>query len=886
MTDRHPNPRRNISLNGIWELEPGERTYPPSAWRFQGPVPALVDSAVPVYHHRQSEYHWYRKRFMLDTADRKERTLLVIEQAMFGTATWVNGMYIGDDIACYTSQEYDITHALRPGKEQELLVRVGDRATLPPESAVGKDQERTTFIPGIWGDVRLVLCGDPRITNTQVLPHIRHAEAEVHISLFTAGAVRGHAHITTRILEKAGGARVTGNTAIEALLAPGEEIALTFRHVLRDLHLWSPDDPFLYVLETEVSRGGTPVDMVRTTFGMREFTVDGNQFLLNGKRIALRGGNIAFHRFLSDFERGNLPWDPAWIKRVLIDIPRSHNFNFFRNHLGQMYNRWYDIADEHGMLLQNEWQFWTTSGSRAQITREFTRWLRDNWNHPSIVIWDGLNECRDRFVEESLIPDMKALDPSRPWEPVDFREDHPYIYSLGPVLHERKIGFSRSLADLAASTTPAVVNEFLWWWLDSEGQPATLTDDVVERWLGRGYSQEDLIRHQSYLATELVELFRRMNIAAIQPFVYLSNNAGPTGHWFSGPIAELRPKPVLAALKNAFAPFGISLELWDRHFFTGEHRTVQLYVMNDLTVQRSGRVQYGVCDAAGAWVSSKTLDVSAEPSRMFLVPLEFEFPDRVGTFSVRAELCTAGGSRPVSVSEKPAHVFAPLAAPEGRPPKTVLTLDGSKEIRAFLRKHGVRCLSENDKSMARPRAILVAGTALRHKNYARRLPMLSGWVRAGGTLVVVEPEFGVKEKASLRILDDFPMQVVKRADRDRGGYDSYVFAEDQRHPLWTGIARDHLKMMNGGFGGEMVSQHDLFPGRPGRVLARCGLKLGTPAVLEIPYGDGKVILSRIQLRGRLMGSPDGNTLYGRRIDPVAQRFLLNLLDWAGGGQPR
>ncbi len=886
MTDRHHDPRRTILLNGTWELEPGERTVAPLSWHYQVPVPSLVDSATPLYPYRSSEYHWYRRRFSLDRGERKGSALLVLEQAMFGTAVWVNGVFVGSDIACYTSQEYIITHALRAEKEQELVIRIGDRGTLPPESAVGRDQERSTFIPGIWGDVRLVLCGDPRVTKVQVLPHIHQSEAEVHLTLAASSPVRSHAHVTTRIVEKTSGKKVTGNTAIEAELVPGGEISLTFRHALRGMHLWSPEDPFLYVLESEVAMGGVATDLLRTTFGMREFGVAGNQFMLNGKRIALRGGNIAFHRFLSDFERGTLPWNTGWIKRVLIDIPKSNNFNFFRNHLGQMYNRWYDIADEYGMLIQNEWQFWTTSGSKEQITREFTRWLSDNWNHPSIVIWDALNECTDHSVENAIIPKMKALDPSRPWAPVDFREDHPYIYSLGPVLHERKMGFSRSLADIAATRTPAVVNEFLWWWLDRDGHPALLTDEVVERWLGREYSAEDLIRHQSYVATELVELFRRLNVAAIQPFVYLSNNAGPTAHWFSGPIAELNPKPILAALKNAFAPFGLSIELWDRHFFTGEQRTISLYVFNDFTSRRTGKVTYGVRDFRGEWVISQEVDVAAEASRASVLLMEICFPVRPGDFTVRAELRVSGEPHPVSVSEKPAFVFEPLAETTGRATRAVLSLDGSQEIKVFLSKHGIRCLTEDDKTMTRPRAILVAGNAHRRKNYVNRLSVLSGWVRVGGTLIVIEPEYGVKKEVTLGILEGLPIRVVRRADTDRGGYDSYVFAEDQQHPLWTGIRGDHLKMLNGGFGGEMVSQHDLFPGNPAHVLARSGLKLNTPVVIEIPYGDGRVIISRIQVRGRLMGSPESASLYGRRKDPVAQRFLMNLLGWASGEDRR
>jgi hypothetical protein len=165
---------------------------------------------------------------------------------------------------------------------------------------------------------------------------------------------------------------------------------------------------------------------------------------------------------------------------------------------------------------------------------------------------------------------MKELDPTRPWESVDFIEQHPYIYSLGPVLNDCKFGFTVSLEEIEYSTTPSVVNEFLWWWLDKNFQPTSLTKNVIERWLGIDYTQEELISHQSFLAQELVELFRRMRVCAIQPFIYLSNNDGPTGHWFAGNIKDLQPKPVLETLKNAFSPFGLSLELWDRHFFVNE----------------------------------------------------------------------------------------------------------------------------------------------------------------------------------------------------------------------------------------------------------------------------------------------------------------------------
>jgi len=119
--------------------------------------------------------------------------------------------------------------------------------------------------------------------------------------------------------------------------------------------------------------------------------------------------------------------------------------------------------------------------------------------------------------------------------------------------------------------------------------------------------------------------------------------------------------------------------------------------------------------------------------------------------------------------------------------------------------------------------------------------------------------------------------VTPRDDKDKGGYDSYVFAEDHEHPLWASIPSDALMMFNGAWGGEIVSEHKVEINSPHKVLARCGIGLEYVAAAEVLYGIGKVIVSRLQLRGRLISSEHTSALFNRRSDPVAQQYLLNLL---------
>jgi len=430
------------------------------------------------------------------------------------------------------------------------------------------------------------------------------------------------------------------------------------------------------------------------------------------------------------------------------------------------------------------------------------------------------------------------------------------------------------MSDVERSVRPTMLNEFCWWWLDKENNPSSLMKDVVGRWLGPAWSKDELIAHQSFLVRELVELFRRMRVDAIQPFVYLSNNAGPTANWFLGNIRDLHPKPVLAALKNAFAPFGVSIELWDRHFFTGEKRTLRIFVYNDEPHRNKGQLQYGIRSMSGEWLQKDQHNLSVEASGCSILPLEFHFPQKHGEYRACAELHEA--ERPVVVSEKPLFVFDRIVAAGSG--KRIAVFDDN-ELGKYLRSLGADVMRFDLKEPGSPDVVIVSNGELFRDGYQQHLTEISTLLDSGKTIIIDEPEFGIEMKTIIPIASGVELRVEKRDDVDKGGYDSYVFASEAKHPLWKGIAKDHLKMFNGGYGGEMVSEHHVVPNRSFNVLARCGLGLRIPAILEVPVGKGKVIVSRIQLRGRLLSS-SSDDLHSRREDPVAQRYLLNLLAYA------
>ncbi len=877
-----PNKSRNtFSLNGTWEITGGEGITIPGDFSSTVPVPAVVDMAVPAYDWEKFNYHWYRAFFSIDKLSLSDFIFLNIEQSMFGTDVWLNGHHLGGSISCYTSHEYLLNEFLRnngANDANELIVRVGSRSTLPPESAVGRDQEKEIYTPGIWGDVSLVCVGGARVTLVQVIPHIETSIAEVRAWIQNLEYKRESVLVSARIFGKRSGEAVS--PILDSVLSIEDHgtAQVIFHIPIDSVQLWSPEHPFLYEVELAVQEGKTEIDGIRTTFGMREFKIVGSDFYLNVNKILLRGSNIAFHRFLSDKQRNLLPWNEAWIKKALIDIPKEHNFNFFRNHLGQMYNKWYDIADEHGMLIQNEWQFWGVTGSDTQIRKEFTEWLHDNWNHPSIIIWDPLNESTDDTVRHEIVPEMKKLDPTRPWESVDFLEEHPYIYSLGMVLNDRKFGFARSLDEIGNLPVPSMVNEFLWWWFNDQWEPTVLTTMIVKRWMGKEYTKDDIIAHQSFLAQELIELFRRMRINAIQPFVYISNNDGPTAHWFLGDIKDLQPKPLLKAIKNAFSPFGVSIELWDRHFFVNEKRLIRFFVFNDSSIIRRGLLVVGVKSSDGQWISKKELSLEVQSVSDTIVTEEILFPGSPGECSLCAELKENGSI--VATSSKITHTFQTPSAPKLN--KSIIVIDPSKEIEGYLSERGIPIQDINNGKMNNVSAIIVNGNALSNEIYIRKKEEITMFVKNGGKLILIEPEFRIVGSATMTIVEGIELKISHRADLDKGGYDSYVFAEDQSLPLWKNIHKDHLKLFNGAYGGEIVSQYDVDFSVASKRLASCGMDLNVAAVSELDFGKGKIILFRLQLRGRLKQASQTDSLFSRRVDPVAQLLLLNLIEYAHG----
>ena len=697
------NPRTVIDLNGIWEFDQTTDAFPPQKYTRTIPVPGLVHLAEPKiveydkFFKRSDRaeakeqfnlfnldytprYSWYRKKIFIPKELGSRSGMITIKKSQYVTQVYINGIDLGTSMACYTPVEFAINKAIKFGAENEILIKVGERVWLPAEASGGTDKEKEHYLPGIWDDVFLSFTGDIRINRVLVLPSVAEKKITVKTQLrslipaqiFYGDPMSDSVTLEISINEKISGKNVAvakGKFSVKRDNLSEATLEIPFT----DFVLWTPSDPFLYIASVQLKTDKDISDVITRQFGMRDFTAKGKFFYLNGEKYFLRGTNITLQRFFEDPDCGNLVWDREWVKKLLVSYPKQLNWNAMRICVGIVPDFWYDIADENGLLFQNEWLYWQNHGWDDEIRKEYTDWIWTDGSHPSIAIWDAINENTDMFIGNTLIPELKKLDPTRIWDAGYMREgimktdemDEPHPYQTRIVYSETgSKNFSYPLGNLdykpeilnmiREAGVPQLVNEYGWIWLWRNGLPSKLTVDTYDYYLGPNSSPEQNREFQAYLLQLETEWLRsEPSIAGVLAFCYLANNYGYTGDWFTGNIKDLKPAPALHWFADAFAPSAVFINLTDEryvkqvsHHNLREKLSFRLAKINDLDSSVRGKITMSLLDAKGNSVWKKKIPVVLAAFDRSSVPVEISLPGKAGGYLLIAEFLADGNKVP------------------------------------------------------------------------------------------------------------------------------------------------------------------------------------------------------------------------------------------------
>lgn len=701
--------RTTISLNGEWDFDQTELAFPPRKYTRKIPVPGLVHLARPKISQYEKffkkpdgvelveqfnflerdytpMYNWYKRKVFIDEKFKDEQLFLTIKKSQYVTRVFVNGHEVGASMECYTPMDFNITSAVKYGSDNEILIQVGDRAWLPSEAAGGTDKEKVHYLPGIWDDVFITATGKMRVDKVLFLPSLAKGLVTVKTlvrSLYPPQMLYGDkmkdsCKIEFCVKEKTTG-RIVGKKMIEGEAKRDNRTYFETSISLDNPKAWTPDSPFLYEGEVSVYDQDELVDRYSVNFGMRDFSRKGKFFTLNGDKFYLRGSNITLQRFFEDPDCQALAWDREWVKKLMVDLPKSIDWNAMRICVGIVPDFWYDLCDEYGIVLQNEWLYWQNHGWDEQVRKEYTNWVWSDGNHPSIVIWDAINENWDSYIGNTLIPELKELDPTRIWDAGymtsdqmgtndEMDEPHPYRaltlmhsselndyfknnpYNLG-ALHENWVGFS-SILDAGV---PQLVNEYGWIWLWRDGRPSKLTLNNYNYYLGENATPEQCRELQAYwLELETEWLRSERSVGGILAFCHLTNNYGFTGDWFINDIKDLEPSPAFRWFKHCFAPSAVFIDLADRRYTKhleplkpGSDLVFNLVGVNDLNKESSGKVLLKLLDEKGTIISTQEESIVIEPFGKRLQPCLLKLPSKAGGYLLIAEYYEEGASKPV-----------------------------------------------------------------------------------------------------------------------------------------------------------------------------------------------------------------------------------------------
>lgn len=341
---------------------------------------------------------WYRKNVTIPDSFHHKRVLLFLERPHFETVVWVNNKKVGMQNSLSAPHTYEIGSLLKKGKNS-ITIRVDNRTK---DIDVGKDSHSITDQTqgnwnGIVGKIGLYTTPLSYIEDLQVYPDVKNKKAKV--SVHVVGSRSGEITIEAESFNSVRDDRIAPvkRTFITDNKSGLVEIELPMGD---NFLLWDEFEPNLYRLKaTLTTKKGT--DKRETRFGMREFTIEGKSFFVNGRKTMLRGTveNCVFPL------TGYAPMDvESWIR--VFRICRNYGLNHMRFHSYCPPEAAMEAADLVGFYLQPEGPSWPNHGTSLgdglpvddYLWEEAKRIVKQYGNYPSFCLFAIGNEPRGKWV--------------------------------------------------------------------------------------------------------------------------------------------------------------------------------------------------------------------------------------------------------------------------------------------------------------------------------------------------------------------------------------------------------------------------------------------------------------------------------------------------------
>lgn len=352
--------------------------------------------------------------YPLSIAKKYEDKLIYIhfEGVMAYSRVYLNGDFLGEHKGGYTPFDIRIDRAYRFDALTNMLTVVVDSTELEQIPPFGAQIDYLTY-GGIYREVSLGIYDDVFIKNIKVeTEHVLNAEKMVRAKVFLANpnGVEGRGCCQITIREKDGKEIFAKSFSVE--IDQENHVYDFVLDSLKNLRLWSIDDPNLYELVVRIDICGSCDEYVdRFGFRKAEFKADG--FYLNGERLKIIGLNRhqSYPYVGYAMPKRVQEKDAEILKNELhVNMVRTSHYPQSKHFLSK--------CDELGLLVFEELPGWQHIGNAKwkEVAKENLReMIERDWNHPSIVLWGvRINESPDDdefYMQTNQI--ARQLDPTR-----------------------------------------------------------------------------------------------------------------------------------------------------------------------------------------------------------------------------------------------------------------------------------------------------------------------------------------------------------------------------------------------------------------------------------------------------------------------------------------
>ena len=420
--------RTALKLDGMWRFaldwnsegdEKGWKDHIPG--RDTIPVPASFQDFYTDKRIREfTGDMWYETDIVVPSFFKGSSVFLRFGAATHRAVVYINGEEVTRHEGGFLPFLADITEKARYGETNRIVVKINNElneTNIPCGLTITLSDGRKMVKPyfdfynysGLQRSVYLLALPHDSIEDIDLSYSVSEEEAAITYSVRT----RGSGVVALSLSEESGR---------EVASADGNEGVI---HV-KNPHLWQVGDGYLYTLKAMLRSGSELLDAYELPIGIREVRIEGENILLNGSPVYLKG--FGKHEDSDIVGRG---FNIGVMKRDF-ELMKWIGANSFRTSHYPYDEEIYRMADREGVLiidevpavglfesLANYFDAGTGKGAKSffskptipQLLEAHMRALEEmivrDKNHPSVIAWSLLNEPES--TDSNSLPYFTAL---------------------------------------------------------------------------------------------------------------------------------------------------------------------------------------------------------------------------------------------------------------------------------------------------------------------------------------------------------------------------------------------------------------------------------------------------------------------------------------------